>query len=91
MAGLAQVIEKMKVGSGFDKTSTLGPIINETQYNKIVNYIKSGLEEGETHHFLTIGNSFWAIGATAAIGGVPKDSEGYFIPATVFTNVNVFS
>ena len=56
------------------KGDHIGPIVSKTQYNKIINLIKSGIEEG----------------ATLAAGGtdLPKNlKKGYFIKPTIFTNV----
>jgi len=69
--GLVALCQRIKLGSGFDPAATLGPIINDVQYRKIVSYILTGLEQG----------------AKLATGGVPPQSEGYFVAPTIFTNV----
>jgi aldehyde dehydrogenase (NAD+) len=56
------------------KGDHIGPVVSKTQYNKIINLIKSGIKEG----------------ATLAAGGpdLPKKlNKGYFIKPTIFTNV----
>ena len=56
------------------KGDHIGPVVSKTQYDKIINLIKSGIEEG----------------ATLAAGGpdLPKNlNKGYFIKPTIFTNV----
>jgi len=56
------------------KGDHIGPVVSKTQYDKIINLIKSGIEEG----------------ATLAAGGpdLPNNlSKGYFIKPTIFTNV----
>jgi len=56
------------------KGDHIGPVVSKTQYNKIINLIESGINEG----------------ATLAAGGpdLPKNlNKGYFIKPTIFTNV----
>ena len=56
------------------KGDHIGPVVSKTQYDKIINLIKSGISEG----------------ATLAAGGpdLPNNlNKGYFIKPTIFTNV----
>ncbi len=64
----------IKVDHASKKGDHIGPVISKTQYDKIVNLIQSGIDEG----------------ATLAAGGpeLPNGmNKGYFIKPTIFTNV----
>ena len=64
----------IKVDMASKKGDHIGPVVSKVQYDKIINLIKSGIEEG----------------ATLAAGGpdLPKNlNKGYFIKPTIFTNV----
>jgi len=64
----------IKVDIASKKGDHIGPVVSKTQYDKIINLIKSGIEEG----------------ATLAAGGpdLPNNlNKGYFIKPTIFTNV----
>ena len=64
----------IKVDVASKKGDHIGPVVSKVQYDKIINLIKSGIEEG----------------ATLAAGGpdLPKNlDKGYFIKPTIFTNV----
>jgi aldehyde dehydrogenase (NAD+) len=60
-------------GDPMDQNNIMGPVVNKTQYDKILNYIKIGQEEGAR---LVLG------------GGRGKQDKGYFIEPTVFADVN---
>ena len=64
----------IKVDLASKKGDHIGPVVSKTQYDKIINLIKSGIDEG----------------ATLAAGGpdLPNNlNKGYFIKPTIFTNV----
>ena len=64
----------IKVDLASKKGDHIGPVVSKTQYDKIINLIKSGISEG----------------ATLAAGGpdLPNNlNKGYFIKPTIFTNV----
>jgi len=66
--------KKIKVDLATKKGNHIGPVVSKTQYDKIINLIKSGINEG----------------ATLAAGGpdLPNNlNKGYFIKPTIFTNV----
>lgn len=63
------------VGDPKNKNTAVGPLVSQKQYDRVQNYIQSGIEEG----------------AEILIGGLgkPKDLEnGNFVKPTIFTNVN---
>lgn len=59
------------VGNPFDGQTEQGPQVDETQFKKILGYIKSGKEEG----------------AKLLCGGGAAADRGYFIQPTVFRDV----
>ncbi|KIK63993.1 hypothetical protein GYMLUDRAFT_241217 [Collybiopsis luxurians FD-317 M1] len=70
---LAKFTEKtkaVKVGDPFAPDSYQGPQVSQIQYDRIMDYIKSGKEQGATVH----------------LGGQRHGLEGYFIQPTIFTN-----
>ncbi len=70
-----RLIEKMKllrIGNGLDENVDIGPVINNTQLQKIARYIQIGKEEG----------------AKLIQGGkIIKPLPGYFIEPTLFSEV----
>ena len=70
----ADEANKIKVDIALKKGDHIGPVVSKVQYDKIINLIKSGIDEG----------------ATLAAGGteLPNNlKKGYFIKPTIFTNV----
>jgi acyl-CoA reductase-like NAD-dependent aldehyde dehydrogenase len=65
----------IRVGPAADKTSTMGPVVNQAQLDRVLGYIELGKKEG----------------ATVAAGGERlTDGElanGFFVAPTVFTDV----
>lgn len=76
MEKLVTKLRQMKIGDPLDETTQIGAIVNRTQYEKVLAYIKEGLEQP---------------GARVLCGGLPPDTppftEGYFVEPTVFVNV----
>ena len=67
--------EKIVVGAPKAEGTTIGPVISETQFNKIQGLIQKGIDEG----------------ATLVTGGVGKPDgleTGYYVKPTIFGNVN---
>ncbi len=66
---------RLRVGDGLNKEADVGPVINESQFNKILKYIDIGKQEG----------------ATLLLGGKPypkgECAKGYFIEPTIFSDV----
>ena len=71
---LVKRVENIKLGSGFDETTEMGPLISKEHLEKVTNYVDNGVKEG----------------ATLAIGGArPEDpalADGFFYLPTVLTN-----
>jgi aldehyde dehydrogenase (NAD+) len=65
-----------KIGNPFDDDTFQGPQVTKAQYDRVLNYIEQGKNEG----------------ATLATGGVPYknvgEGKGFFIEPTVFTGVS---
>jgi len=68
------VIARTKVGDPFGEGVFLGPLISQTQHDRVTGYIKLGLEEG----------------ARLVVGGADKPEgleTGYYVQPTVFSDV----
>lgn len=74
LARLKEESEKIVVGPPLEPTTKMGPLVNQNQYNKVMEMIESGKREGAT--VLTGGGR-----ATNAPDG------GYYVLPTVFTDV----
>ena len=66
---------RLRLGDGLQKETDVGPVINESQFNKILNYIEIGKKEGAT---LLLGGKAYREG---------NCSKGYFIEPTIFGEV----
>jgi aldehyde dehydrogenase (NAD+) len=62
---------KNVVGDPFASDTFQGPQVSQVQYDRIMNYIQAGKDEG----------------ATVEIGGERHGDKGYFIQPTIFSNV----
>jgi acyl-CoA reductase-like NAD-dependent aldehyde dehydrogenase len=71
VSGIADVARSLKVGSGFDPATQLGPLISAKQLDRVSRYIESGREAG----------------AEIVAGGGCPAGDGYFIQPTVLANV----
>ena len=72
LEGVAARARALKVGPGLDPQAELGPLVSAAQRERVMGYIAQGL----------------AAGASAAAGGHPLDSPGYYVEPTVFTDVS---
>jgi acyl-CoA reductase-like NAD-dependent aldehyde dehydrogenase len=67
--------ERLQVGSGLDSSTDVGPLVNEQQLKKVLEYIRIGKEEG----------------ARLFCGGerilTDDRAYGYFVEPTIFTDV----
>lgn len=62
----------LKLGSGFDSETNVGPLVSQVQLDRVCRYVKAGIAEG----------------ATLALGGEKGEGQGFFHQPTIFTNVN---
>lgn len=70
LGGLAAAAESMKIGSGFDPDTQLGPLVSRRQFERVMGHIDSAKREG----------------ATTLTGGDRALDGGYFIKPTVFVD-----
>ncbi len=73
VSAIVDRVKNIKLGSGFDESTQMGPLISKDHLNKVVNYVENGKQEGAT---------------VAVGGGRPDDPEllnGFFYLPTVLT------
>jgi acyl-CoA reductase-like NAD-dependent aldehyde dehydrogenase len=75
-ARLVDMAKSAKIGPALDPATELGPIVDQTQTDTILDYINSGLEQGAT--MLCGGNQLTE----------GDFSRGFYIEPTIFTNVS---
>jgi phenylacetaldehyde dehydrogenase len=68
---LAQAAEGMKIGSGFDPSVQLGPLVSKRQMERVMGYVDSARSEG----------------ATVLTGGARAGEAGCFVRPTVLVDV----
>ena len=71
----AQAAAGFTVGPADDESSRLGPLVSQTQWDRVQGYIQAGIDEG----------------ATLVTGGTGKPEgldAGYYVKPTVFSNVD---
>ncbi len=73
---LAERARKIKVGAGLDERTEMGPLISEAHLQKVLGYIRTGLEEGA--HLVCGGNRITGQGL----------DQGYFVEPTIFTDTH---
>jgi aldehyde dehydrogenase (NAD+) len=71
-----EAASRLRMGNGLRKTTDMGPVINEPQFKKILDYIGAGKKEG----------------ARLILGGRPytggECAKGFFIEPTIFMDVD---
>jgi aldehyde dehydrogenase (NAD+) len=72
---VAEFGKKLQVGNGLDPNTQIGPLVSEQQMERVSGYLDIGRKEGATA---------LAGGARLTEGAL---SKGYFVPPTVFANV----
>ena len=68
--GVAEIAKSIKLGSGLDPTTQMGPLVSEEQFQRVSGFLESGRTDG----------------ANALAGGGRHGDRGYFIEPTVLTN-----
>lgn len=69
---LQELATKRKIGNPFNDETEQGPVIDEEQFNRVMDYIKVGKQEG----------------ARLVAGGYQVGDKGYFIAPTIFADVD---
>jgi phenylacetaldehyde dehydrogenase len=70
--GVAKQAEKIRVGSGLEPTTDMGPLVSKEQLDRVCGYLEAGFSEG----------------AKAIVGGSKLGDKGYFVKPTVLVNTN---
>jgi phenylacetaldehyde dehydrogenase len=68
--GVAEIAKSIKLGSGLEADTQMGPLVSDEQFRRVSGYLESGAADG----------------ATALAGGGRHGERGYFIEPTVLTN-----
>ncbi len=69
--GMAQYARNLKVGPGLDPSTQLGPLVSQTQLDRVTGFLRSGVEQG----------------ASFAVGGARVGDSGYFVAPTVIVDI----
>ncbi len=72
---LAAGVRKLKVGSGDDPATHVGPVVTRAQQRRVIDYIRIGQDEGA------------AIAAQADLPDDPGLAHGFYVPPTLLTGV----
>jgi acyl-CoA reductase-like NAD-dependent aldehyde dehydrogenase len=70
--GVAEVAAASKIGPGLDPTSEVGPLVSQTQLDRVLGYVDQGLRDG----------------ARALTGGRRRGDSGYYVEPTVLVDVD---
>jgi len=76
VARMAPGIEKLKVGDGMEEGVHVGGLVTRAHQQKVLDYIRIGLEEGAT------------VAAQAKLPPGPAGERGFFVAPTLLTNVH---
>jgi phenylacetaldehyde dehydrogenase len=71
VSGVAEIAKGIKLGSGMESGTQMGPLVSEEQLRRVTGYLDSGVADG----------------ATTVTGGSRHGDTGYFVEPTVITNV----
>ena len=70
--GVAEIAKSIKLGSGMEAGTQMGPLVSEEQFTRVSGFLESGKEEG----------------ATTLAGGGRFGDRGFFIEPTVLINTH---
>ncbi len=70
--GVAEQARKIKLGSGMDPTTQMGPLVSDEQLARVTGYLQAGVTEG----------------ARSLVGGQRYGEQGYFVQPTVLVDAN---
>ncbi|MEM1211480.1 MAG: aldehyde dehydrogenase family protein [Planctomycetota bacterium] len=70
--GVSKHADSLKLGSGFESDTDMGPLVSKEQQDRVAGYLSAGQRDG----------------ATAACGGNAIDGPGYFVQPTVLTDTS---
>lgn len=70
--GVAEVAAASKLGPGLDPTTEVGPLVSQTQLDRVLGYVDAGLRDG----------------ARALTGGRRHGDTGYYVEPTVLVDVD---
>ncbi len=68
--GVSEIAKSIKLGSGMDESTQMGPLVSAEQLQRVTGYLDAGRSDG----------------ATAVTGGGRHGDAGYFVEPTVITN-----
>ncbi len=72
---IVELSKKLKIGPAYDKTSTLGPVVDNKHKERVLNWIQKGIDEGA--NLILDGRNVT----------VPGFEKGFYIGPTIFDNV----
>lgn len=70
--GVARIAEGIKLGSGLEADTQMGPVISQAQRDQVRGYVRQGTEAG----------------ATLRAGGRTIDGDGYFVAPAILTGTD---
>lgn len=70
LADMASIAQSMKLGSGLESDTKLGPVVSQGHFQKVMNYVEQGRNDG----------------IDIVSGGSRAFDKGYFIEPTIFSN-----
>ena len=75
VGSMIDAASQIRLGSGLDPDTTMGPLISSDHKEKVLSYVGSGRESA-------------SVAYEGALPSDPRLADGYFIPPTIFTDVD---